>query len=465
MNSDLIETLEPQRNKLRANQQKEVHQRFFGVPLEDNDESTSRPHQSRQLIRNNHFATGRSHQNRDSHANLRRNNNFFANSVVSNAEPQLNINQEHFNNEFGGNFDGQETHTSTINQQHVQSFSTGEDLTAFGVEENQDPTSALTRQIQENSENHRELLNSLSRSKPSTARPINTFFSVEEPTLTVIDESDSTPRQISSTGSHQRISQQPRSQFPQQLHTQTTFLQPLTHQIQQPQIHDQQIQHQIDSHLNLQQQFQHNSQQSQPHLPSRISPLTHRPRNQRPHSGNNQPRVNLNPQLSPQPEFLINVQADAIPTSVHRFASQKNIGSNLRPQDGFNNIQRQKANRDYEEEVFRKQAENAKYSFASQIDDSINGNQHQREEVRDGKNVKGMYSYSDGYVKRTVFYEADDKGYRVVKEEEEPLGDGPQFNPRGQANVSSFVAGNAVQYSITSDDIPERNPAIRDTII
>lgn len=68
-----------------------------------------------------------------------------------------------------------------------------------------------------------------------------------------------------------------------------------------------------------------------------------------------------------------------------------------------------------EKDVFRRQAQNANYQFSSEIDDGINGNLHQRIEVRDGLSVKGRYSYSDGYHKRTLFYEADDKGYRVVK--------------------------------------------------
>lgn len=61
-----------------------------------------------------------------------------------------------------------------------------------------------------------------------------------------------------------------------------------------------------------------------------------------------------------------------------------------------------------------------------------------------------MYSYSDGFFKRTVHYEADEGGYRVVKEEIEPIGDGPRINPLGKADVSSSIAGS---YSITAEDI------------
>lgn len=67
------------------------------------------------------------------------------------------------------------------------------------------------------------------------------------------------------------------------------------------------------------------------------------------------------------------------------------------------------------EEAFKKQAESAKYEFSSNVDDQISGNQHNRQETRDGVNVKGSYSYSDGYFKHTVHYIADDKGYRIVK--------------------------------------------------
>jgi hypothetical protein len=55
-----------------------------------------------------------------------------------------------------------------------------------------------------------------------------------------------------------------------------------------------------------------------------------------------------------------------------------------------------------------------RYEFSSNIEDHINDLMQQRDEVRDGLNVKGSYSYSDGYYKRTVHYEADDKGYRVT---------------------------------------------------
>ncbi|KAL3271331.1 hypothetical protein HHI36_021819 [Cryptolaemus montrouzieri] len=118
----------------------------------------------------------------------------------------------------------------------------------------------------------------------------------------------------------------------------------------------------------------------------------------------------------------------------------------LRPEDKF------------DEEEFRKQAESAKYNFASDVKDDINGNVHQRQEIREGNKVKGMYSYEDGFFKRTVHYEADEKGYRVVKEEVQEIGDGPLINPNGSAKVESYVAGKTLNYQITNRDIISRKP-------
>lgn len=78
-------------------------------------------------------------------------------------------------------------------------------------------------------------------------------------------------------------------------------------------------------------------------------------------------------------------------------------------------IEEEERNKKAIEEEFQKQAKSAKYQFASNVNDQISGNQHNREETRDGVNVKGSYSYSDGYFRHTVHYVADDKGYRVVK--------------------------------------------------
>lgn len=99
-------------------------------------------------------------------------------------------------------------------------------------------------------------------------------------------------------------------------------------------------------------------------------------------------------------------------------------------------------------ELERIQNESAQYSFNSHIDDQINDGTIQREETRDGTKVTGMYSYSDGFVMRTVHYEADENGYRVVKEETQDIGDGPQFNANGQADVQGSLIG---KYSIKLD--------------
>lgn len=70
---------------------------------------------------------------------------------------------------------------------------------------------------------------------------------------------------------------------------------------------------------------------------------------------------------------------------------------------------------DEEEAYLEDQAKSAHYSFSSSIQDSINDHAITRSETRDGLALKGMYSYSDGFYKRTVHYEADEDGYRVVK--------------------------------------------------
>ncbi|XP_034477369.1 larval cuticle protein A3A-like [Drosophila innubila] len=99
-------------------------------------------------------------------------------------------------------------------------------------------------------------------------------------------------------------------------------------------------------------------------------------------------------------------------------------------------------------ELERMQNESAQYAFNSDIDDGINDGMIKREETRDGTKVTGKYSYSDGYVMRTVHYEADENGYRVVKEEMQQIGEGPVFNSEGQADVQGSLIG---KYSIKLD--------------
>lgn len=63
----------------------------------------------------------------------------------------------------------------------------------------------------------------------------------------------------------------------------------------------------------------------------------------------------------------------------------------------------------------REEAQNAHYSFETVVNDRINDNAISRQETRTGLALKGMYSYSDGFFKRTIHYEADENGYRVVR--------------------------------------------------
>ncbi|KAJ9586815.1 hypothetical protein L9F63_019601, partial [Diploptera punctata] len=105
-----------------------------------------------------------------------------------------------------------------------------------------------------------------------------------------------------------------------------------------------------------------------------------------------------------------------------------------------------------EQAKFQEQARNAKYSFNSAISDDIMDNTQIREEVRNGLTVNGFYSYSDGFFKRTVHYEADENGFRVKKEEVEPIGSGPQLNLDGKATISSNIEGINNEYTITAAD-------------
>ncbi|KAL5287161.1 hypothetical protein ACFFRR_008227 [Megaselia abdita] len=100
------------------------------------------------------------------------------------------------------------------------------------------------------------------------------------------------------------------------------------------------------------------------------------------------------------------------------------------------------------EEERQKQAYEAKYDFGSKVDDQINDGQLEREEHRENGKTVGHYGYSDGFVRRTVHYEADENGYRVTKETQENIGEGPQFNDQGIADVQTSLAG---QYQIKLD--------------
>lgn len=100
----------------------------------------------------------------------------------------------------------------------------------------------------------------------------------------------------------------------------------------------------------------------------------------------------------------------------------------------------------------KEQNASAQYEFSSSVKDKINDGMIEREEQREGTKVKGSYAYSDGYVMRKVYYEADENGYRVVKEETQEIGNGPEFNSEGQADVEGSLIG---RYSIKLDKSPE----------
>lgn len=68
-----------------------------------------------------------------------------------------------------------------------------------------------------------------------------------------------------------------------------------------------------------------------------------------------------------------------------------------------------------EDKLALEQARNARYRFESQIVDNIKDLVNERYEERDGLNLKGSFSYSDGYVLRTVNYVADENGYRIER--------------------------------------------------
>ncbi|GJQ78187.1 hypothetical protein Trydic_g2517 [Trypoxylus dichotomus] len=100
-------------------------------------------------------------------------------------------------------------------------------------------------------------------------------------------------------------------------------------------------------------------------------------------------------------------------------------------------------------EIELEQNKNAKYAFESDIQDHINDLTQRRFEERDGLNVRGAYEYSDGYLKRRVHYIADENGFRIVKEETEPL-PGPQVDLNGVASVTNKAHGTELKYTVKS---------------
>lgn len=69
------------------------------------------------------------------------------------------------------------------------------------------------------------------------------------------------------------------------------------------------------------------------------------------------------------------------------------------------------------------------YFYKTGVVDEDRGFMQGRTERKIGDQVVGSYEYADGHVKVKVLYKADDNGYRVLKEEREPLK--PLKRPKG----------------------------------
>lgn len=100
-----------------------------------------------------------------------------------------------------------------------------------------------------------------------------------------------------------------------------------------------------------------------------------------------------------------------------RFQGQDFVDDEILPQQQQQRVRPVAPREETEEERLLRleQAKSAHYSFGTSIDDRINDQNIQRQETRDGLALRGMYSYSDGFFSRTIHYEADENGYRVVK--------------------------------------------------
>lgn len=68
-----------------------------------------------------------------------------------------------------------------------------------------------------------------------------------------------------------------------------------------------------------------------------------------------------------------------------------------------------------EQQEARLQSQKAHYSFATTMDNNIEGNYLQQVETRRDGKVFGRYSYDDGNNFVTRFYIADENGFRIVK--------------------------------------------------
>ncbi|XP_069669190.1 uncharacterized protein [Periplaneta americana] len=100
----------------------------------------------------------------------------------------------------------------------------------------------------------------------------------------------------------------------------------------------------------------------------------------------------------------------------------------------------------------REAARRARYYFASDVEDHMSAVKQHRDEVRDGLKVRGSFSYSDGFHRREVKYEADENGYRVIRDEIQPL-PGPKVNPKGTNSTPVVMDGAEIRNSLTR--VPE----------
>lgn len=65
-------------------------------------------------------------------------------------------------------------------------------------------------------------------------------------------------------------------------------------------------------------------------------------------------------------------------------------------------------------------------------------------------------------MKKTVHYEADENGYRIVGEETQPL-DGPHVDLEGTAVVHTAAHGTDLKYKIQSIPVEGESPKIVDS--
>jgi hypothetical protein len=156
----------------------------------------------------------------------------------------------------------------------------------------------------------------------------------------------------------------------------------------------------------------------------------------------------------PNPETFISIPARPIGGVATRLVNDETVSTTVRPKIALPSLppvittttpRITTSTEPLTSEELEEQAKSAHYNFDTSVHDTINDHMHVRSEKRDGLALTGMYSYSDGFFKRTVHYEADEGGYRVIKEMVEPIaGNGPKFNPNGQADVRSTLTGDYV---------------------